>query len=108
MCTHTANSLLFVQTDQSDVSFKLLIELLNGIRRVLRDKATLKYHQRKFREVGCFIKIVNLITVEDREDRVVMLCMEVVQTLTALMAGNKKNKEHFSTNIGEQAPRHCY
>ena len=78
--------------------FELLKSLLFGIRQVIQLSSNYQIptitskKQKMIVEAGAFIKIVTILNVEPIKQRLPILCIEVLKTLTALMSKNAKNK----------------
>ena len=88
---------IYLKHFHSGESFELISLLLLGMRKIAN-----QYPPSKgiFRECGAFLAIISTLNNECNSDHLPRLCVEVLQTLTALMAFNGKNKQEMKTFIG--------
>lgn len=85
------------QAGSLPTSFKLLLQLLEGVRTVIdRNPRT----QRLFKDVGAFLNITTVLNAEENPERMGVVCLAVLRTIASLMKGNQKNRDHMRTNIG--------
>eukprot|EP00898_Chlorokybus_atmophyticus_P002244 jgi/Chlat1/301/Chrsp1S08783 len=76
----------------------LIVALLNGMTLVLQ--SDVPYYQNLFRQAECFVHIVNLLNEEYTEADASRLSIEVLATLTQLVAGNDLSKATFRSLVG--------
>lgn len=89
----------FTRAKEMETSFaELSIDLLVGMRDVLLINQ--EYYQTLFRDGECFLHIVSLLngTLDERTGE--LLVLNVLQTLTHLLAGNDASKAAFRTLVG--------
>lgn len=107
---HAAKAALFsrfaahfssVLTENSENPLQLVDLMLKGVSEVVRASSTL--HQDMFRDAMCFLHIItfwNTWEYGSSAENMSELTVTLVQTLTALIAGNDDSKTFFSETIG--------
>ncbi|XP_057837661.2 BEACH domain-containing protein B isoform X1 [Cryptomeria japonica] len=73
-------------------------DLLAGVRDILQTNPT--YYQDLFRDGECFLHIVTLLNGNFVDGLGEQLCLDVLQTLLALLAGNEASKVAFRSLVG--------
>eukprot|EP00002_Diphylleia_rotans_P004599 TRINITY_DN1344_c0_g1_i18.p1 TRINITY_DN1344_c0_g1~~TRINITY_DN1344_c0_g1_i18.p1 ORF type:complete len:2961 (-),score=451.21 TRINITY_DN1344_c0_g1_i18:57-8939(-) len=81
------------RVDNKELRLNIISQLLEGIGAVVHRNAC---HRNTFRKVDAFIKIMSLGCEENSPE----LCGHILNTITALLTQNSKNKEHMREKIG--------
>lgn len=90
-----------MQTSPLPGHHKLLLLMLNGVTQVVEKHKSAA--QSVLREVDVFALLMALANGENRPERLAALTMEVLRTLSSLLAGHAANKEYFRAAVGYEA-----
>eukprot|EP00736_Rhodelphis_marinus_P013944 Rmarinus@m.16402 len=85
--------------DSRNTDLSLVLDFLRVLRVILERHPRL---QRLFREAGCFLQVLSLLTSLQKYPHwsPSVLCTAVLRTLGALMADNSKSKDHMRRAVG--------
>jgi len=92
------------QSERSTSGVNLVLRLLTGIQRVLKEDAG--EHQSMFLDAEALLQVSNLLNEDYGPVEGSEVCCEVLETLTALMAGNFEAREKFELLMGRETLLH--
>ena len=92
------------QSERSTSGVKLVLRLLSGIQRVMKEDAG--EHQSMFLDAEALLQVSNLLNEDYGPMEGSEVCCQVLETLTALMAGNFEAREKFELLMGRETLLH--
>lgn len=98
LCLKYLESLPRAQVECRGTDISLVLDLLAGLRDVLRTDQP--YYQALFRNGECFVHIVSLLNEDHTREAGSQLSLDVLNTLTHLLQGNEASKASFRGLVG--------